>query len=532
MLKHFLSITIFLPALFGLFLFFIPQSKTRFLKFVSLNGSILTFLMTLGILCYFTGTAEVQFVEKYSWIPLFGVSYFIGIDGLSLYLFILTSFLTPLVLLYVSPEEKKLKPFLILILFLETAMLGTFAALDLILFYIFWEAMLIPMYFMIGVWGGEERLYATIKFLLYTILGSFLMLVALIALVMIHHSTTGVFTTNLLKLYGTPLGSLEMWLFLGFALAFLIKVPLFPFHTWLPDAHVQAPTEGSVILAGILLKMGMYGLFRFALPLFPQASMAVTPYVVTLALIGIIYGAFLAWAQKDLKKLVAYSSVSHLGYAVLGLFVLNHTGVTGSLVQNISHGLATGALFFIVGMIYKRTHTKKIEELGGLASSCPKLFFFFLIATLASIGLPLTSGFVGEILCLFGAFQEYGVQGFAWGGETLINIRNIIFGTVGILGVLMGAIYMLNMFQKVMFGKPKFEDLKDLEWKEVLVLTPLIIMIFSIGVYPKLLTNKMENSIDHLVKNVYKYSLTTLSFPPEALGTSGNPESEATSKKD
>ena len=492
--NHILSFLVFLPLVGGLLLAFISEQKKSLIKTVSLSSSLLTFLISCYMVCGFTPDASLQFQEKVMWIPSLGISYFLAIDGLSLTLVLLTTFITPLVILYAGDQEKSLRAFMMLLLTLETAMLGTFLALDLVLFYVFWEAMLIPMYFLIGVWGGDNKLYATVKFLLYTIFGSFFMLVALIVIVMMYYKQNGIYTTDILSLYGLKFGKYELWLFLGFALAFLIKVPLFPFHTWLPDAHVEAPTEGSVILAAILLKMGVYGLFRFALPLFPNAVITCAPTIITLAIIGIIYGAMLAWAQEDLKKLVAYSSVSHLGYAILGLFALNHEGVTGSLIQLISHGLATGSLFFIVGMIYKRTHTKKLAELGGLAGNCPRLLFCFLIATLASIGLPLTSGFVGEFLSLLGAFREF-------------VAKNLFFATAGILGVLLGAIYMLNMFQKVMFGKPKFQNIKDLTVKEMIVLLPLLIMIIVIGVYPKILKNKVENSIDHLVKNAYKYSL-------------------------
>ena len=492
--NHILSFLVFLPLTGGLSLAFISEQKKSLIKIISLSSSVLTLLISLYVMCGFTPDASLQFQEKAMWIPSLGISYFLALDGLSLALVLLTTFMSPLVILYAFSQEKSLKAFMMLLLALETAMLGTFLALDLVLFYVFWEAMLIPMYFLIGIWGGNNKLYATVKFLLYTILGSFFMLVALIAVVMMYHKQNGIYTTDLLSLYGLKFGKYELWLFLGFALAFLIKVPLFPFHTWLPDAHVEAPTEGSVILAAVLLKMGVYGLIRFALPLFPNAVILCAPTIITLALIGIIYGAFLAWAQEDLKKLVAYSSVSHLGYAVLGLFALNHEGVTGSLIQLVSHGLATGSLFFIVGMIYTRTHTKKLSELGGLAETCPKLLFCFLIATLASIGLPLTSGFVGEFLSLFGAFQAF-------------VARNIFFATAGILGVLLGAIYMLNMFQKVMFGKPKFQNIKDLTTKEMVVLLPLLILIIIIGVYPKILTNKIGNSIDHFVRNIYTYSL-------------------------
>ncbi len=496
-LNHILSSVIFLPLLGVLLLAFIPKEAQKLLKGVSLSTALLTFILSLGLFLKFNVSASLQFVEKAAWIPSFGVSYFVGVDGISLFLVLLTTFLTPLVVLYAFSQEKSKKAYLMLILALETAMVGTFAALDLFLFYIFWEAMLIPMYFMIGVWGGERRLYATIKFLLYTIFGSFLMLVALIAVVILHFQQTNILTTDLLVLYGTPFGKFEIWLFLGFALAFLIKVPLFPFHTWLPDAHVEAPTEGSVILAAVLLKMGVYGLIRFAIPLFPNATLQAVPWILVLSLIGIIYGACLAWAQTDLKKLVAYSSVSHLGYAVLGLFVLNQYGATGSIIQLLSHGFATGGLFFIVGMIYKRAHTKEIAKLGGLASTSPRLLLCFMIMTLASVGLPLTSGFVGEFLSLFGAFQAYATKGLSeWA-----------FGTLGVLGVLLGAIYMFGMFQKVMFGPKKFVDFKDLSVKEVVILTPLMIMIFWIGVYPKTFTEKIDPSVTHFVNNFYKYTL-------------------------
>jgi NADH-quinone oxidoreductase subunit M len=374
-------------------------------------------------------------------------------------------------------------------LLLETAMIGAFVALDLFLFYVFWEMMLIPMYFLIGMWGGERRIYATIKFFIFTMTGSLLMLVAILVLVFTHKGQTGELTFELAKLYSVQLSPGTQWLiFLAFALSFAIKVPMFPFHTWLPDAHVEAPTAGSVILAGVLLKMGGYGFLRFAVPLFPEAAVRAIPLIVTLAIIGIIYGALVAMVQQDVKKLVAYSSVSHLGFVMLGIFALNEQAVQGAIYQMLNHGLSTGALFLLVGVIYERRHTRMIESFGGLTRIMPLYAVIFMIVTLSSIGLPPLNGFVGEFLILLGSFKA-----------------KALWAVLAASGVVLGAIYMLWMYQRVFFGPVRHaenEKLKDLNVREVVVFAPVLVMILFMGVYPKPFLSRMEPAVEKFVTEV------------------------------
>ena len=479
LVPHLLSLIIFLPLAGGTLLLLMPAHRTSAIKISGLAVSLLTFLFTLILYLKFDASLPgMQFLDAVSWIPSLDISYKVGIDGLSLLLIMLTAFLTPIAMLSSwNAVETRIKEYVIVLLFLETGMLGVFASLDLFLFYIFWEAMLIPMYFLIGIWGGQRKIYAAIKFFLYTMFGSLLMLVAIIWLG--YYASTlpgGGFTTDLIRL--TQIGpsippAIQMWMFLAFTLSFAIKVPLFPFHTWLPDAHVEAPTAGSVILAGVLLKMGTYGLLRFCLPLFPQSALAFAPYISALAVIGIIYGALVSMVQTDMKKLVAYSSVSHLGFVVLGIFAFTEEGVQGSIIQMINHGLSTGALFLIVGMIYERRHTRLISDFGGLAKVMPVLSTLFLIVTLSSIGLPGLNGFIGEFLILLGAFHS-----------TSLSHWYAIFATSG---VIFAAVYMLWMYQRVIFGKimnPANLQLTDLSPREIAVLLPVVLFIFLIGVYP------------------------------------------------
>jgi NADH-quinone oxidoreductase subunit M len=385
---------------------------------------------------------------------------------------------------------------MIAMLILETGMLGVFISLDMFLFYVFWELMLIPMYLLIGVWGGPRRIYAAVKFFIYTMAGSVLMLLAIIALYFMNYRATGEYTFDLLTLYNLdiPMGT-QFWLFLAFFFAFAIKVPMFPFHTWLPDAHVEAPTAGSVILAGVLLKMGTYGFVRFSLPLFPYASHQFVPIIAWLAIAGIIYGALVAMVQTDLKKLVAYSSVSHLGFVMLGIFVFNLQGMEGGILQMINHGLSTGALFLMVGMIYERRHTRMIADFGGLTKRMPVFAVFFMIATLSSIGLPGMNGFVGEFLILVGTFKA-----------------NVLYAVLATTGVILSACYMLWMFQRVMFNKlsnPENQKLKDLNKREWAILLPIVILIFWIGIYPKPLISRLDVSVNHLLTQVdEKYKVT------------------------
>jgi len=486
-----LSLLIFFPVLGAVILIFINKENAGVLRGVALLFSLIEFIISLPLFFVFDSkTAMMQFVEDYWWIQSYGISYKLGIDGISLLLVMLTTFLTVLCILCSwKAITFRIKEFMISFLFLETGMIGALVALDLILFYVFWEVMLIPMYLLIGIWGDpKRRIYAAIKFFLFTMAGSVLMLVAILALYFINQKTTGIATFDVLKLYklGIPVGT-QYWLFGAFALAFAIKVPMFPFHTWLPDAHTEAPTAGSVILAGVLLKMGTYGFIRFAIPLFPNAAHDLTPLVSVLAIIGIIYGALVSMMQPDLKRLVAFSSVSHLGYVMLGMFALNMQGVQGSIYQMLNHGISTGSLFLIVGMIYERRHTRMIAEFGGLSKVMPVYAIFFMIVTLSSIGLPGTNGFVGEFLILLGAFQS-----------------NIVYGVLAATGVILGAAYMLWMFQRVMFGKitnPKNEKLQDLSAREITILVPMVIMIFLMGIYPKLFFSKMDVTVDKFLKD-------------------------------
>jgi len=481
-----LSLVIFFPLAGAIVLLFINHENLKALRWVTLIFSLVEFVISLPLFFAFnTKTAEMQFVEEWWWVQSYGISYKLGIDGISLLLVLLTTFLTVLCILSSwKAITFRVKEYMISFLFLETGMLGALVALDLILFYVFWEVMLIPMYLLIGVWGDpKRRIYAAIKFFLFTMAGSVLMLVAILILYFMNLKATGKPTFDVLELYkfGVPVGA-QYWLFAAFALAFAIKVPMFPFHTWLPDAHTEAPTAGSVILAGVLLKMGTYGFIRFAIPLFPQAAYELMPLVSILAIIGIIYGALVSMMQADLKRLVAFSSVSHLGYVMLGMFAFNMQGVQGSIYQMLNHGISTGSLFLIVGMVYERRHTRMIAEFGGLSKSMPIFAAFFMIVTLSSIALPGTNGFVGEFLILLGAFRS-----------------NVVYGVLAATGVILGAAYMLWMFQRVMFGKitkPENEKLQDLSPREVTILVPMVIMIFLMGIYPKLFFSKMDVTVE------------------------------------
>ncbi len=489
-----LTYVTFLP-LFGLiFIMAIPQKGDQgknVIRGIALAASLLTFLASLRIYNAFDASlAGFQLIEDHSWIPSYGIHYKLGIDGLSFWLVLLTTFITPLTILSTwRAIDKRVKEFQVSLLVLETAMIGTFVALDLFLFYVFWELMLIPMYLIIGVWGGERRIYAAIKFFLYTAVGSLLMLVCIIGLVYFHNEHTGHLTFDLLQLYGTPMPRIyEILFFAAFALAFAIKVPMFPLHTWLPDAHVEAPTAGSVILAGILLKMGTYGFFRFAMPLFPNGSAYFSPLIITLSVIGIIYGALVAMVQPDIKKLVAYSSVSHLGYCMLGLYVLTRQGVEGSVLQMINHGISTGALFLLVGIVYERRHTRLIKEYGGIARIVPIYSSIFFIVTLSSIGFPTTNGFIGEFLILLGAFKA-----------------NKVAAVIAATGVILGAVYMLWMVQRVFYGEvknPKNFNLKDMNLREIAYMVPLLVLIFWIGLFPNFFLKKMHTSVDHFINQV------------------------------
>ena len=460
-----LTVVTFFPVVGAFCLLLVRKENHQRVRGVALAASLITFLLSLPLYFAFDPTnPRMQFEQFRPWIPGFGINYHVGLDGISLFLVLLTTFLSPIAILSSwNSIQEKLKEYFIFMLLLETGMVGVFVALDFFLFYVFWEVMLVPMYFIIGVWGGERRIYAAVKFFLYTMVGSVLMLVGIITLYWLHGGTTFDFPQILLSLRSGRMllsSDQQFWLFLAFFVAFAIKVPIFPFHTWLPDAHVEAPTAGSVILAGVLLKMGTYGILRFCLPLFPDACIELTPLVSLLAVIGIIYGALVAMVQPDLKKLVAYSSVSHLGFVVLGIFAFNQQGIQGAVYQMLNHGISTGALFLIVGMIYERRHTRAIEEFGGLATPLPVFSTFFLIVTLSSIGLPLLNGFVGEFLILLGSFRAYRTT-----------------TVVAASGIILSAVYMLWMYQRVVFGSIKNErnrHLSDLSIREKLILVPMV----------------------------------------------------------
>jgi NADH-quinone oxidoreductase subunit M len=499
---HILSVITFFPLLGALILVFIRRKNETLIKSLAFIISLIDFFFSLYLYSGFQAdTLGMQFREKLAWIPDWGISYQVGIDGISLFLILLTTFLTSLAILSSwTAITEKVKEYMIFMLFLETGMLGVFISLDLFLFYVFWEAMLIPMYFLIGIWGGPRRIYAAVKFFIYTMAGSLLMLVAILALYYLHYRTTGEYTFDLLKLMETiPPPEIQTWLFLAFALSFAIKVPMFPFHTWLPDAHVEAPTAGSVILAGILLKMGTYGFLRFCLPLFPDATIHFIPLISILAIVGIIYGALVSMVQQDVKSLVAYSSVSHLGFVMLGIFTLNMQGLEGGILQMINHGLSTGALFLIVGMIYERRHTRMIAEFGGLSKQIPIFATFFMIVTLASVGLPGLNGFVGEFLVLVGTFRA-----------------NWLYAVFAATGIILAAVYMLWMFQRMMFGqltKPENQRLVDLNLREIVILVPIVFFIIWIGVYPQPFFHKMERSVEHLISQVNRPRIIKVEKP-------------------
>lgn len=502
-----LNITIFLP-LIGIPLIVLLKSESA-KKWVALLVTSATFLISLPLMFGFdvanSGTA--QFLTEGSRIAeSMDIKYLVGLDGLSLLLFMLTTFMGPIVILSSwTSVSKHLTGYLSMLLLLQTASLGVFASLDLIVFYVFFELSLIPMYFLIGIWGGSDRIRATIKFFIYTLVGSLIMLLGLIYLGYDAGMAMGdvSFTTDwrFLSSDAYQIGLVEQtYLFAAFALAFCIKVPLFPFHTWLPYAHTEAPTAGSVVLAAIMLKMGTYGLIRVCMPIFPNAFMEFAPYMATLAVIGIIYGALVAMVQKDVKKLVAYSSVSHLGFVVLGIFALNTVAVQGAIIQMINHGLSTGALFLIVGMIYDRRHTRMIKDFGGIAKQVPVFTVMFMIATFASIGLPGLNGFIGEFLILNGSFFSE-------------LYDNKVYAILAASGVILAAVYMLWMFQRVMFGPLDNEEnkkLTDLNAREIGLLVPLMIFMFWIGVHPVDFTKYSENQVTELIISSKEKSVAVL----------------------
>ncbi|GAB4445173.1 MAG: NADH-quinone oxidoreductase subunit M [Anaerolineales bacterium] len=490
-----LTLLTFFPLLGVLVILFINAEAKNIIRWAALATSLVTFGISLWVLAMFDASnVNLQLVARYDWITVAGwnIQYFLGIDGLSILLVLLTAFLTPISILSTwTAIEERVKDFMIFFLLLEVGMMGVFLAQDLFLFYIFWEFTLVPMYFLIGIWGGPRRIYAAIKFFLYTMAGSILMLLAILWLGIYG----GTFSVPDLVALGNIPANIQWWLFLAFTAAFAIKVPMWPLHSWLPDAHVEAPTAGSVILAGVLLKMGTYGFVRFNLPLFPEAAVRAAPWIALFATIGILYGAMVSYAQKDVKKLVAYSSVSHLGFVMLGLFAMNPQGIAGAILQMINHGLSTGALFLLVGMIYEQTHTREIKVYGGLWKITPLFGSIMLIVSLSSMGLPGLNGFVGEFTILLGAFGSQA-------------IGNTAYAIASALGVIMAAVYILYMFQKMFLGpqgeivdevKKHGHALRDLNWREIVTVAPLLIFIFWIGLYPKPFFALMAPAVEHLV---------------------------------
>jgi NADH-quinone oxidoreductase subunit M len=486
-----ITLTVFLPALTAVLVLLVPKQSQAAARNTALFGSLATLGFAAALLVGFDPAATgFQFVEDHEWLPQLGVAYTVGVDGISLFLVLLSALLVPIaVLCSWRAVETRVREFHAALLLLETGMLGVFTALDLVLFYVYWEVMLIPMYLLIGVWGSRDRIQAAVKFLIYTMAGSLLMLLAILY-VYFHLQSAGVKSFGLAEVYAGlkshPLSSTaQFWCFLAFALSFAIKVPLFPFHTWLPDAHTEAPTAGSVVLAGVLLKMGGYGFLRFAIPFFPDAAAELAPWIALLSVVGIIFGALMCMVQDDMKRLIAYSSVSHMGFVMLGMFTYtggDRVGVTGSLLQMLNHGISTGALFLLIGVIYERRHSRRIADYGGIAAVAPRLAAVFLITTLSSIGLPFLNGFAGEFLILQGTFRQSGVQA-AWAGT----------------GVVLGAAYMLVLYRRLFFGGLEDEEnakLSDLNLREIGFFLPLLALMVLVGLFSPWFTERMAASIE------------------------------------
>jgi len=510
MFRGLLSLIAYVPLAGALAILFFPKEKTKAIAWFATAVAGIDFLISLPLFFQWdtslAGFDETT-LERYEWIPSIGVQYIFGLDGISVLFVLLTTLLGVIAAVSSwSAITERVKEYYIFLLALQTGMLGVFMSLDFFLFYVFWEVMLVPMYFLIGIWGGKNKLYAAIKFFLYTLFGSVLMLLGILAVYFYYGSTAGVYTFDITLLHNLgqdpAFFELSRWVFWAFFIGFAIKVPMFPFHTWLPDAHTEAPTAGSVILAGVLLKMGTYGFVRFNLPMLPEATKLYAPYVLALSVIGIIYGAMVAMVQRDWKKLVAYSSVSHLGFCMLGVFALNVNGINGGILQMINHGLSTGALFLIVGIVYERRHTREISEYGGLSKQMPVFATIFMIITMASIGLPALNGFIGEFTILAGAFQippEVAVSflGITLGGK--------FWAICGVTGIVLGAAYMLWLYQRTMFGgldNPENQKLSDCNTREVLYLAPLVAACFWIGLYPKPFFAILDRPVAKLVQQL------------------------------
>ena len=483
--SYLLSLVIFLPLIGALVIGLAPR-KDELIRWIALLFSLLVFAASLPLWYDFdTSTHAMQFVERHSWIPASRIEYAVGVDGISMLMVLLTTFITPLCLLCSwRAIDTRVKEYMIAILVMETGMLGVFAALDFILFYFFWEAMLIPMYLMIGGWGGPRRVYATLKFFLYTLLGSLPLLVAILALYFMGGETFDIQKLSAV----TYSGRAQFWIFWAFFLGFAIKVPMFPFHTWLPDAHVEAPTAGSVILASVLLKMGTYGFLRFSLPMLPQASIAFAPIMLGLSLIAIIWGSYMALVQTDMKKLIAYSSVGHMGFVTLGIFVFNTQGIEGAIIQMVNHGITTGALFLCVGMIYERTHSRMLSDCGGLRATMPFYITLVTIFSFSSFGFPGTNSFIGELLILLGAFRE-----------------SYLVAAIAIGGVVLSMAYMLWMLQRLIWAEHTRAPgtvLHDLNGRELATLFPLLVLVFWIGFNPGPFLDRMKASVEHLASGV------------------------------
>jgi NADH-quinone oxidoreductase subunit M len=490
-MNHYLSIILFTPLVGALILVLVNKQNENAIRWIANIVALIGFVISVPLWFWYQPSgADFQFVERAPWIPSVGAEYFLGVDGLSTLLILLTTMMGFIAILSSwTAITERVKEYYIFLLVLQTGMLGAFMALDFLLFFLFWEVMLVPMYFLIGIWGSANRLYSAIKFFLYTLVGSVVMLLGILALYFYNYSLTGVHTFDVTAFHKLAVPfEMQRWVFLAFFLGFAIKVPMFPFHTWLPDAHTDAPTAGSVILAAVLLKMGTYGFLRFSLPILPDATKYFVPWVAALCIIGIVYGALVALAQKDWKRLVAYSSVSHMAMVMLGMFALNPVGITGSIVQQLNHGISTGALFLIVGIVYERRHTREISEYGGLSKVMPVYAAIFLIMTMSSIGLPTLNGFIGEFLILQGAFT-YSKMWAAFAAS----------------GVVLGAAYMLYLYQRTMFGKienPKNEHLLDLNHREFATFAPLLVLAVWIGLYPSPFLRRLESSVNHIVMRV------------------------------